>query len=90
MWHSDGSKNNAKGIFGAFAASVWEEDVCAFLKPIRSRKIGWKERRMKLVIPYIGALQPADSRLMLLADFLGIQTNILALSKGEGNESLNA
>ncbi len=47
---------------------------------------------MKLVVPYIGALQPADARLILLADFLGIQTEALALSKGvrEDRAFLNA
>lgn len=37
---------------------------------------------MKLVVPYIGALRPADARLIQLAEFLGIHSEALALSKG--------
>jgi len=47
---------------------------------------------MKLVVPYIGVLRPADARLIRLADFLGVQTETLALSRGvrENRELLNA
>src|SRR5258708_38409398 len=47
---------------------------------------------MKLVVPYVGALQPADARLIRLADFLGVQAEAVALSKSgkEGYEFLNA
>jgi len=37
---------------------------------------------MKLIVPYVGALQPVDIRLIQLAEFLGIRCEPLAMPKG--------
>jgi hypothetical protein len=36
---------------------------------------------LKLIVPYVGQLQPIDSRLLCLAEFLGIPCDILGLTK---------
>lgn len=37
---------------------------------------------MKLIVPYVGTLQPVDIRLTRLAEFLGVRCELLAIPKG--------
>src|SRR6185369_10107414 len=43
-----------------------------------------KEKTMKLIVPYLGELHPADARLVRLAEFLGIECVTVPAAVGSG------
>jgi hypothetical protein len=50
-----------------------------------SKRLGWKEQIVKLVVPYLREVRPADARLIRLAEFLGIQCEQISLTEPSGN-----
>jgi hypothetical protein len=80
MWNPTGARYHDERIFPqppAVASSRPDAGDVAR----GSKRFSWKEQIVKLVVPYLREVGPADGRLICLAEFLGIQCRQISLTK---------